>query len=566
MAVKAILKQVQLCLFIAPGNYFAESRYLLLTYQYILCGGVYLQKKDTLSQIDLVPTVSLLLDIPIPYSNLGAVIADVMQPCDGRDEAMMEFLTGLTINSQQINNYLKAYSKISDFPSDAYRSIQQLFNNTMMKHKALRHSFLSTGNLEPSTVQSIIDHYYEYMYSVKQMCISVWARFDDTFINQGLAVLVLGIVVNLCALLSIDHPVVASSVYKKMFPLLLVVILTVGVNSVYMRFDLLGLVCVVLFAIFVVISLAILFTTKSDIFITVKQCLMSSAMLLFEPFTTLSYIVSSPSDYVDSAVSFAILICSSVAILSNSFIIHEGWVLTFFVQTLILFRLVRDIAHRLQLGRSDGIFHHVITHLVLMACVRSSELFWVCREELILCQPTHFVFPFATARLEIGHLWSLLRLVFSCVFITAPPVWLVWWLRHCQVWSTFSYVLKVLLACLVTASLCICAFWIMQGFISIKQLDQLPHWQHVFLPRIVYVLCILTLIKCIHESWCMVRSSDQVTSSPVMSRAYHVVMTFTAWMILTMLFHDGFAFAAFLLVLESFLVLHLHFNGSNVKG
>ena len=478
---------------------------------------------------------------------------------------MMEFLTALTINSQQINGYLKAYSKISDFPSDTYRTIQQLFNSTMMKHKALSHSFLSTGNLDESTVQSIIDQYYEYMYSVKKMCISVWAKFDDTFINQGLAVLILGTLVNMCLLLSIHHPVVASSGHKRTLALVLVIFLTVGLNSLYMQFDLLGLICVVLFSIFVVISLAIIYNTKSEIFVTVKQCLMSSAMLLFEPFTTLTNIVSCPSDYVDSAVSFIILMCSSVAILSNSFIIHEGWVLTFFVQTLILFRLVRDVIHKLQSGKSHGLLLCILTHLILMACVRSSELFWVCREELIQCQPTHFAFPFATACLEIGHLWSLLRLGFSCTFIIAAPVWLLWWLRHCQVWSSFSYTLKVLLTGLVAASLFTCAFWIMQGFISIKLLDQLPHWQHVILPRMVYMLCILTLIKCIYES-CVVRSNDQATFSPVTSQAYHVVMTYTAWMILAMLFHDGFAFAALLLLLESFLVLHLHFSGPNIKG
>jgi len=506
-----------------------------------------------------------LLDTPIPYSNLGAVIADVMQPCNGRDDAMMEFLTALTVNSQQINHYLEAYSKISDFPSDAYRSIQQLFNNTMMKHKALRHSFLSTGNLDLSTVRSIIDQYYEYMYNVKKMCISVWARFDDIFINQGLVVLFMGIVVNMCSLLSIQHPVVAGSVYKRTLPLMLVVFLTVGLNGVYMQFDLLGLICVVLFAIFVVISLAIIYNTKSDIFVTLKQCLIFSAMLLFEPFTTLTNIVSSKGEYVDTAVSFTVLMCSSVTILSNSFIIHEGWVLTFFIQTLILFRLVRDVIHKLQSGKSDGLVLCILTHLILMACVRSSEMFWVCREELILCQPTHFAFPFATARLEIGHSLSLLRLVFSCTSIIAAPVWLLWWLRHCQVWSFFSSILKVLLTGLVVAALCICVFWIMQGFISIKQLDRLPHWQHVILPRSVYLLSILTLIKCIHESF-MVGSSGQATFSPVMIRAYHVVMTFTAWMMLAVLFHDGFAFAVLLLLLESFLMLHLHFGSPNIKG
>lgn len=57
---------------------------------------------DTVSQIDLLPTISLLLDIPIPFSNLGAVIDDLF------DESMLQ--TALKLNVMQVTRYVSSYN------------------------------------------------------------------------------------------------------------------------------------------------------------------------------------------------------------------------------------------------------------------------------------------------------------------------------------------------------------------------------------------------------------------------------------------------------------------------
>ena len=498
------------------------------------------------------------MGITIPYSSLGAAIADVLQPCSNEDEAMIDYLTALAGNGQQIHDYLQAYSKVSgEFPIDDYRNLQQLFNRTMMQQRALKHTFMLNGFLNASTVKSTIEDYYQFMYSVKNMCISVWAKFDDYFINQGIIILLLGCVVNVCMLWHAQYPhtlVITTSVYIVLCLIMAFTVMFILIAVLYTEWN---LICSSLFTIFAFISLMIIYTVKSQIFNVIKQFMVMSVGLLFEPIVTLSNAALSIQHYIDTVVSCIVLLFSAAGVLSNSFIIYEGWVVTFFIQTLIVYKMVRDYMY----SKTDGLGRHVLTHVLVMMCVRCSELFWICREEVIECQPTHFTLPFAIIREELGF-WSLVRLSCYISLMIVTPVCFLWWLRGNQMWNHFSYPLKCLLVTLVPASLCICGFWIMQGFIPIKQLDQMPHWQHVILPRIVYALCLLTIFKCIHES-CWVKPVNQETNMASSAGVYHVIMTVAAWMILVMLFHDGSALAVTMLLFQSFLLIYLYRNNTS---
>ena len=516
-----------------------------------------MQEKNVLSQIDLVPTTALLMGITIPYSNLGAVIADVLQPCGNNDGAMVDYLTALGNNGQQIHDYLQAYAKVSgEFPVDEYRHLQQLFNRTMMQQRALSHTYMLNGFLNASTVKSTIGGHYQFIYSVKSMCISVWAKFNNYFINQGILILLLGCVVNLCMLWHAQNPhaitlVVTGSVYAVLCLIAVLTMMLILISVLYMEWSLLSVICSTLFTIFAFISLMIIYSVKNQMLHMIKQFTISLAGLLFEPVVTLTSVTSSIQEYIDIVISTAVLLFSAAGVLSNSFIIYEGWVVTFFIQTLIVCKMVRDYL----CGKTDGLARHVFVHVILMVCVRCSEVFWICREEYE-CQPTHFTFPFGIIHEELGSFWSLLRFASYVCLVIITPVWLLWWLRSNQTWNHFSYQLKCLLVSLVLASLCICGFWIMQGFVSIKQLDQMPHWQHVTLPRIVYAFCLLTIVKCIHES-CWVKPVNQETN---IAGVYHIIMTVAAWMILVMLFHDGSALAVTMLLFQSFLLIYLYHN------
>ncbi|KAI0631433.1 hypothetical protein C8Q77DRAFT_1126725 [Trametes polyzona] len=58
-----------------------------------------------IQQIDLAPTLSLMLGLPIPFNNLGTVIPELLW----HDKAGKDYTRALTLNAQQVRRYLQTY-------------------------------------------------------------------------------------------------------------------------------------------------------------------------------------------------------------------------------------------------------------------------------------------------------------------------------------------------------------------------------------------------------------------------------------------------------------------------
>ena len=59
----------------------------------------------SVQQVDLIPTLSLLLGLPIPFNNLGTVIPELFW----RDSLESIYAKALDINARQVHAYLNAY-------------------------------------------------------------------------------------------------------------------------------------------------------------------------------------------------------------------------------------------------------------------------------------------------------------------------------------------------------------------------------------------------------------------------------------------------------------------------
>jgi len=64
----------------------------------------------TVNQIDLVPTISFLLGLPIPYANLGGVIPSLLPPHTKAEKIMPIIAAMLALNAAQVWRYLAVYS------------------------------------------------------------------------------------------------------------------------------------------------------------------------------------------------------------------------------------------------------------------------------------------------------------------------------------------------------------------------------------------------------------------------------------------------------------------------
>ncbi|MCJ1249915.1 mannose-ethanolamine phosphotransferase gpi13 [Trapelia coarctata] len=145
-------------------------------------------KVRPVAQIDLVPTLSLLLGMPIPFNNLGAPIQEAFIGPDGwqwRNLATVNALTGA-----QIHKYQHEYALA--------RGLEELSASLpdMLWDKA--HNLWLKLSLSPKFDPGIPNHtvkaFSEYQIETLRICRSLWARFDVPRMLLGIGVLVLALV------------------------------------------------------------------------------------------------------------------------------------------------------------------------------------------------------------------------------------------------------------------------------------------------------------------------------------------------------------------------------------
>jgi len=94
------------------------------------------QAFDSIHQIDLVPTISLLLGLPIPYANIGGLVTAILPTPYGENEEMDTssstpyIATALALNAAQVWTYLHTYSQTSrDLPRERLLELKELLNS-----------------------------------------------------------------------------------------------------------------------------------------------------------------------------------------------------------------------------------------------------------------------------------------------------------------------------------------------------------------------------------------------------------------------------------------------------
>ncbi|KZT65540.1 alkaline phosphatase-like protein [Daedalea quercina L-15889] len=122
-------------------------------------------------QIDLVPSLALLLGIPIPYNNLGTIIPELF----GRDGQLER---ALKLNVEQVKRYLDTYRASSSGGEldGAWGDLQE--------------RWAAVQNTQGDETQWIAMEAYTRL--ALAVCRELWAQFNVTLIGLGLTVLAVG--------------------------------------------------------------------------------------------------------------------------------------------------------------------------------------------------------------------------------------------------------------------------------------------------------------------------------------------------------------------------------------
>ncbi|KAF8345156.1 hypothetical protein F5887DRAFT_885476 [Amanita rubescens] len=130
----------------------------------------------SIQQIDILPTISLLLGLPIPFNNLGSVIPEIFwRTGNGGD-----LKRALELNVDQVRRYLDTYRS-----SPSGRELNDSWDHIQNAYDAIQ----SVSHLKDAQLVAL-NNFNRVALGV---CRAMWAQFNPMLMGFGLAVLSIGI-------------------------------------------------------------------------------------------------------------------------------------------------------------------------------------------------------------------------------------------------------------------------------------------------------------------------------------------------------------------------------------
>ncbi|KAL7753264.1 mannose-ethanolamine phosphotransferase gpi13 [Sorochytrium milnesiophthora] len=194
------------------------------------------QRRRTIAQIDIVPTLALFLGIPIPFENLGAVIPELFVSPTSPDRSAT-LLSYVRENARQVHRYLDEYARASpaQFPAAVMQQLFALFEQ-------------AEGAVHSGDVLGTAKLYVQFLQETLAVTRSVWAQFDVARMTAGVAMMLLAMVSTLWWIRTSAMPSRGSGMLGLLLPLALPLLTayTYVTNSFILFEDGVSLFCLVL--------------------------------------------------------------------------------------------------------------------------------------------------------------------------------------------------------------------------------------------------------------------------------------------------------------------------------
>lgn len=349
----------------------------------------------SVNQIDLVPTISLLLGMPIPYNNLGFPIDEVFT--SDKDLSLASFLT-----ISQIETYRNSSSEVQGNSkiSDKYHFLMDHYGKFGANKKYFKELVLESKG---------------YQYDFLEYCKSLWARFDMVLIALGITILIL----------SLSFMIT----YSRSIPSVRVSTMSFEFIGSVIAMTLLGLV--LSFSIFVVLrptgvnlKVCLLVGTAAGISIGFWAPIMDRFSVLWLFHQIFDFFAYNFNSWSALGILFVILHCLIFA--SNSYVVWEDKLILFFVSTFGFCCLYGCLTSDKPPVQRILAASHAITFIVLSRLVSMINL---CREEQHpYCIPTFKTTWWSVICLHLAALLlprtikSFYKLADS--YYSAAPLWI----------------------------------------------------------------------------------------------------------------------------------------------
>lgn len=330
-------------------------------------------KVRPVNQIDLVPSLALLLGLPIPFNNLGAPIEEAFIGTKGTGYENLAVVNRLT--AAQIHRYQAQYALVRKPDPLTMAEPNRLWN---MALDTWEQSLSGQGKQSSDAFKTAAAAFSTYQSRNLQVCKDLWARFDIISMSLGITILIATFTISVTIAQGVKGDLTALA------PVLLVRGL-IGLLSG-------GTAGFALGSAFPTLGLL-----RTSIF---SGSLLSCATLAFQLWSFRRLLSSLIPSSVWSRACILSILLLSVGFGANSFTIWEDEILLYFLaffgvlMVSAVFRLPSSV------DRRAGFYHAA----VIMIAVRLTSLSRLCREEQMpYCRSTFY----ASATSSTSAPWQL---------------------------------------------------------------------------------------------------------------------------------------------------------------
>ncbi|XP_065060548.1 GPI ethanolamine phosphate transferase 3-like [Rhopilema esculentum] len=482
------------------------------------------------AQVDIVPTLALQMNVPIPFSNIGSIIEALFETKQDYvqgdlhkiDEYMKRTIQGiengisvlgaLHLNALQVFGYVKEYSKSSsDLPKEKVSILEEMFHSAERKFSFLSksHREMSRKHFEREITMPILTQllsdvlenqqdFRAFLHGIFHAYQDVWVKFNTTLMIVGIFFMAIICLVIICFSIQSRYST-KDDVKYVLFAFHLKHI--VGITSSLISWLIL-----------------LLRHPFQEYGITISSCfqLFSIVCLVWhQGFLELPNLwrCKFGLSFIDYSAIISVVIYT-VSQFSNSYTVWENSVLLLLIQTLISTYTLSYLQKNLRSGQESrkskrqdrkqqkqeesykGDIAVFVFCLFMSFSLRLSMFWWSCREEQSYCKATSLLRRLDSVSYSDSSNMIQLRLAVASSCLLAVIMTAYFWCKNKGNLVGTSAVSTSIKLFTPVSGLCILLHWVLQipGKSKLEKVMDLSWMQQVLLPRIVFLFLFISII------------------------------------------------------------------------
>ena len=152
---------------------------------------------QSVNQVDLIPTLSILLGLPIPQNSLGRLIRTMVF-----DLPVSEQLRAFQVNAEQLMRVIRANRAFWREGKPVSPSIQKIVEEMNSLQESLAAIYSTAATTNDNQIVSLIDRYDCLIEATSQLFLELLTEYDIPLLLEGIVVLAIGVAVSVGLLLS----------------------------------------------------------------------------------------------------------------------------------------------------------------------------------------------------------------------------------------------------------------------------------------------------------------------------------------------------------------------------